>query len=252
MSEFAALLSLLLVPVAWGADLSAREIVERAVNLDLGRAIESRTRIDLVEGGKTTRSRTMLYRRRARAGLESTRVDFTAPADVKGLALLIEERPGGETDQHLYTPALRRVRRIRGSLKSQEFADTDFSYEDMERRDLDDADYRLEGEEAVEGRPCFKVAGVTKKKVRSAYGRTVSWIDRESFVLRKMELFDREGKHVKTLRTLRAEPVQGVWTILAMEMENLAKGRKTVYTTETIAYDVPLNPNLFTVSALGR
>jgi outer membrane lipoprotein-sorting protein len=235
---------------AWA--LTAREIVDKATHLDQNRSVKATTQVTVLQDGKKTKERTMSLRRASQNDTERSRIDFTAPPDIKGLALLIVEEKNGETDQHLYTPALRRIRRIRGSLKSQEFADTDFSYEDMERRNLDDSDYSLDSEEDVNGRKCYKITATTKKKVRSQYGKSVSWIDEENFVLRKMDLYDREGKLIKKLVSKKADLVSGVWTQLSLEMENLSKNRKTVYDVKEIAYDVKFDPNLFTTSALGQ
>jgi hypothetical protein len=232
--------------------MSPREIVDKSIHLDRGKSVLAETRIVVREASGKERSRSMLFRRKTIDGEDNTRVDFTAPADIKGLALLIIERPKGEADQHLYAPALRRVRRIRGSLKSQEFADTDFTYEDMERRDLDDFDYSLDGEETLDGRPCWKVEAKTKKHARSQYGRSVSWIDRENFLFRKIELYDRAGKRIKTLKSLKADLVGGTWTQLTLEMENLVKNRTTIYETLKIQYEVPLGSDLFSVNALGQ
>ncbi|MFH1016924.1 MAG: outer membrane lipoprotein-sorting protein [Pseudomonadota bacterium] len=246
------LLLLLALPCPARADLSAREIIDKSILLDAGHSVLAEARMIQTKPNGKLRSRTMRLRRKTDGEAELTRLDFTAPADIKGLSLLIVQRPGGEADQYLYTPALRRVRRIRGSLKGQEFADTDFSYEDMERKHADDSDYSLDGEEALDGRPCWKITATTKKRVRSQYGRTVSWIDKETFLFRRIDLYDRGGTKIITIRSLGSELILGIWTQTKLEMDNLQKGTKTAYENLSIRYDGPLDSSLFTVSALGQ
>jgi len=234
------------------ADLSAKDILYKSLHLDGNRSVRSEITIQVVENEKEVRTREMSYRRKVLSGLDRVRIEFLAPPDVKGMALLILDRPNGGTDQHLYTPALRRVRRIRGSLKSQEFADTDFSYEDMERRKLDDADHDLEREETINDRLCYKIISTTKKGVRSQYGKTVAWIDKETFLLHLMDLYARDGRKIKTLQSEKAEQIQGIWTQIRMEMKNTTSNRKTLYEASRVEYDVPLDENLFQTSALGQ
>jgi len=232
--------------------LTGKEIVDKSIHLDGGRSFEARTKIMVTEEEGKTKSKDMWVRKKKISGEDSTRIEFTSPADIKGMALLMIDQKDGETDQHLYVPALRRIRRIRGSLKSQDFADTDFSYEDMEKRNLDNAEFDLKGEEPFDGASCYKIESKTKKGARSQYGKTMSWIDKNTFLLKKMDLYDREGKQIKTLRSLDAKEISGVWTEMKLEMENLEKKRKTTYEVQKIAYDVNLDSNLFTTATLGQ
>ncbi len=246
------ILSIFLPPLASSAELTSKEVVQKSMNLDQGRSVSAKTRIQVFENGEKTRDREMLYRRKWIDGLEHVVVNFNSPADIKGLALLIANQKNGDSDQHLYTPSFRRIRRIRGSLKSQEFADTDFSYEDMERRDVNDSDHELETHEQVGDRPCYKIVSTTKKKVRSQYGKVIAWIDEETFLLRKMEVYGWDGKLLKTLKSVKSDLVSGVWTQLELQMENHSKNRKTNYRVSEIEYDKNLDDHIFTTNSLGQ
>ena len=71
---------------------------------------------------------------------------FTAPAEVKGVALLVVNHPDRASDQWMWTPGIERDRRIALQDRSTRFFGTDFSFEDMEERDVDQFDYTLTGE----------------------------------------------------------------------------------------------------------
>ena len=88
---------------------------------------------------------------------------FTAPAEVKGVALLIVNHPDRASDQWMWTPAIERDRRIALQDRSTRFFGTDFSFEDLEERDVDQYDYALLGEETIDGAPCWKIQSTPKQ-----------------------------------------------------------------------------------------
>ena len=94
---------------------------------------------------------------------------FQKPADVKGTGLLTFAYDDSEEndDQWLYIPELRKIKRISSKNKKGYFMGTDFTYADMGARDFDDYNYKLVGEETIEGQACYVVESLPKtKKVR--------------------------------------------------------------------------------------
>ena len=87
---------------------------------------------------------------------------FTAPAEVKGVALLIVNHPDRASDQWMWTPAIERDRRIALQDRSTRFFGTDFSFEDLEERDVDQYDYTLIGDDTVDGAACWKIQSIAE------------------------------------------------------------------------------------------
>ena len=102
------------------------------------------------------------YDRLGSHGQSKAVLRFTAPAEVKGVALLIVNHPDRASDQWMWTPALERDRRIALQDRSTRFFGTDFSFEDLEERDVDQYDYRLEGVEPLDGAACWKIQSTPK------------------------------------------------------------------------------------------
>ena len=75
----------------------------------------------------------------------------------KGVALLIVNHPDRPSDQWMWTPAIERDRRIALQDRSTRFFGTDFSFEDLEERDVNQYDYTLLGEEDDRRRRCWKI-----------------------------------------------------------------------------------------------
>ena len=66
---------------------------------------------------------------------------FTQPAEVKGVALLVVNHPDRASDQWMWTPAIQRERRIALQDRSTRFFGTDFTFEDLEERDVQRSNY---------------------------------------------------------------------------------------------------------------
>jgi len=65
-------------------------------------------------------------------------IRFTAPADIRGTGFLVWEQPGADDERFLYLPSLGRVRRIAATESQESFVGSDFTYEDISGRELDD------------------------------------------------------------------------------------------------------------------
>src|SRR5438874_10784562 len=106
--------------------------------------------------GKVTDKR-WTFERLGAHGQSKAVLRFTAPAEVKGLALLVVNHPDRASDQWMWTPAIERDRRIALQDRSTRFFGTDFSFEDLEERDVDQYDYTLVGDDAIDGAACWKI-----------------------------------------------------------------------------------------------
>ena len=92
---------------------------------------------------------------------------FTAPAEVKGVALLVVNHADRASDQWMWTPAIERDRRIALQDRSTRFFGTDFSFEDLEERDVDQYDYTLAGDDTVDGAACWKIQSTPRESKSS-------------------------------------------------------------------------------------
>ena len=90
---------------------------------------------------------------------------FKKPMDIKGTSFLSWEYddPSRDDDKWLYMPALRKVRRISGTSTNDYFMGSDFTYDDMGDRNVDEDDHTLIGEEAVNGHDCWKIKSIPRE-----------------------------------------------------------------------------------------
>src|SRR5262249_7168807 len=114
-------------------------------------------------------------------------IRFLSPAEVKGVALLIVNHPDRASDQWMWTPAIERDRRIALQDRSTRFFGTDFSFEDLEERDVDQFDYELLGEEKVDSAPCWKIRSIPREKKSSQYTSSIVWIRKDNYATARIE-----------------------------------------------------------------
>jgi outer membrane lipoprotein-sorting protein len=176
---------------------------------------------------------------------------FTAPAEVKGVALLVFNHPDRASDQWMWTPAIERDRRIALQDRSTRFFGTDFSFEDLEERDVDQYDYVLQGEETVDGALCWKIESTPKKTKSSQYTRSIVWIRKDNYAFARVESYIKANL-VRRLNYSKIENVSGFWTGRVMEMSDLTRGSRTRLTLDKLQYNVALKEEDFTLQAIRR
>jgi outer membrane lipoprotein-sorting protein len=178
-------------------------------------------------------------------------IRFTEPAEVKGVALLVINHPDRSSDQWMWTPAIGRDRRIALQDRSTRFFGTDFSFEDLEERDVNQYDYKLEGEEAIDGAPCWRIESRPRQGKVSQYARSRIWIRKDNYVAAQYENYVKD-QLARRLRQSRIENVQGIWTARQLEMADLRRNSRTILRIEKLEYNVPMKDDDFTVQALRR
>ena len=176
---------------------------------------------------------------------------FTAPAEVKGVAMLIVNHPDRASDQWMWTPAIERDRRIALQDRSTRFFGTDFSFEDLEERDVNQYEYGLAGDDTVDGTACWKIQSTPREAKSSQYTRSTVWIRKDNYAFARIENFIKE-QVVRRLAYSDIQNVQDIWTARQLEMADLRRGSRTRLTLEKLEYNVSLNDEDFTLQAIRR
>lgn len=179
---------------------------------------------------------------------------FTYPGDVKGTGFLIWDYDDikKEDDKWLYLPAMKKTRRISGkSSKTDYFMGSDFTYDDMGSRNVDEDRHSLLGEEMLDGHKCWVVQSVPVDK-REIYSKKISWIRQDCNMCVKADYYDKLDKLHRRFTIPNVVRIQGFWTTHRMEIINVQTGHKTVLEINEQKFDLKVEPNLFTVARLER
>ena len=139
-------------------------------------------------------------------------VYFQKPADVRKMVYLVDKHTakGRDDDRWMYLPGLDLVRRIAASDKRTSFVGSDFLYEDISGRNLDDDTHELiETTDKL-----FVVKNVPKKPETVEFGHYNVSIDRKTYVPVRMDFYDKKGKLYRTIESTKNETIQGFPTVV--------------------------------------
>jgi len=229
-----------------------KEIVRRSLDLMVFRSqgAEMTMTMTLRNERGETRTRKMFARTRKQEGLTRTLVRFTAPSDVAGTAFLFVENRDRDDDQHMYLPALKVVKRIVGKQKQSKFMGSDFTYADLEWRDLEQARYRALPDEKVGKDLCHVIEAEPTKK--ESYELTRSWIRKKDDVPLRIQFFDRSKRLLKVLFVKEVKPVGKTLSVTKLKMSNKQTGHSTFLSIDQIKLRDDLPADAFTVRALKQ
>ena len=191
------------------------------------------------------------YDRIGSHGASKAVLRFTAPAEVKGVALLVLNHPDRSSDQWMWTPAINRERRIALQDRSTRFFGTDFSFEDLEERDTNQFDYKLLGEESFDGAACWKLQSTPKESKVSQYTHSYLWVRKDNYSFAQIENYSK-NQLVRRAHYTDIRNDQGIWTAHQIDMLDLKRNSHTILKIEKLQYNAPMRDDAFTLQALRR
>jgi outer membrane lipoprotein-sorting protein len=250
MKRISVLTMLLLCATLLSAQ-DANSIVNSAKNRVKSDTISSRSRMVITaKNGSTTERLLDQYSKDGPNG-GRTVIVFQRPANVAGTRFLTMDTASGTTDQWIFLPELNKVRRIAASESGGSFMGTDFSYDDISSVDRDAAldTHTLLREEALNGNACHVIQSVPKD-ASFQYSKTISWIDKASYLIYKTEMYNRRGELVKTMEMSDFKDVQGRLTPMQTKISTVAAGTSTTIYMEIMRYDAPIPEAVFTTAYL--
>jgi len=191
------------------------------------------------------------YDRIGSHGMSKSMLRFVAPAEVKGVALLVVNHPDRSSDQWMWTPAIARERRIAMQDRSGRFFGTDFSFEDLEERDTNQFEYKMIGQEPIDGAMCWKIESHPKESKISQYTRSLVWIRQDNYVVVQIENFKKD-QLIRRAHYGDIQKLQNIWTPQTIEMFDVQRKSRTVLKIEMLQYNVPMKDEDFTIQAMQR
>lgn len=231
------------------AQSDARALVQEAQRRAESKSQRYEGLLQVLDNKGKVADKRWLFMRLGSHGRSKAVLRFLAPAEVKDVALLIVNHPDRASDQWMWTPALQRERRIALQDRSTRFFGTDFSFEDLEERDVDQYDYRLVGEETVDGAACWRVESTPSKNKISQYTKADVWIRQDNYAFAQVESYVKADL-VRRLKYSDFVQAQGIWTARRLEMTDLRRKSRTILTLQKLEYNVPLREEEFTLQGL--
>jgi hypothetical protein len=228
---------------------SGEELMKKsqAAFLYPGKDFKARVVMKLInkDGQERVREMTMLRKNAGEpGGNQKYFMYFFQPADVKDMTFMIHKYPAKDDDRWMFIPAISMVKRIAAQDKRSSFVGSDFTYEDVSGRDIEDDTHVVEREEKVGNRDCYVVKSIPKG-TDSDFGHKITWVDKANFLPLREEQYDKKGIHYKQFTADEIADVKGVPTAIRRTMKNLLTGHRTEAAYLKSDYDLGIDESLF-------
>jgi len=175
-------------------------------------------------------------------------VYFDKPADVKKMVFMVWKHIDKDDDRWLYLPSLDLVKRIAATDKRTSFVGSDFFYEDVSGRNVNDDVHELE--KTTDNYYVLKNTPKDPDSVEFSYFRM--WITRKTFLPATIEYFDNKGKKYREYTAMQVETIQGYPTVTRARMKDLRTASETVLEYADVVYDIGMPEEVFTERYLRR
>jgi len=225
------------------AQLSAVEILQKADEVTYAPKDQFyKSKVILIDkNGKESYREALMYQK----GTNKRFVRFTEPADIRGIGFL--SLPNDVN--YVYLPAFKKSRRIASHIKNQNFAGTDFTYEDMEALTYSEK----WKPELLRKDESHYVLNLTPREGRTSdYSKLIMYVRTDNFYPEKIEYYDKSGNLCKILTRRRIEKIGNYLIALETEMKDVKKNHTTKLILEDVKFDTNLSDDIFTVRNLER
>lgn len=201
----------------------------------------SSTMIIVDKNGNQNERKMVIYQK----GGDKRLVRFLSPASQKGISFL--SLPNDR--MYLYLPAFRKVRLIASHVKNQNFAGTDFSYDDMSSFSFAQ-EYDAQLLETTDTIYLLKLS--PKPEIEKDYSQLKMWVNKDSYVPSTIEYYNKSGNLWKILTFDNIEKIGEYQIAKQMEMKDLEKSHSTKMIINEIQLDSGLTDDIFTTRNLQR
>ena len=230
---------------------TGQEVADKVYNRSAPDNGESDMTMTLINSKNKERQRFLHQYFKDYGETEKSTMFFKSPADVKNTSFMnFSYDDDRDDDQWLYLPALKKVKRISGGSKDDYFMGSDFTYEDMEKRNPNKDEHKLLKTETLNGETCYVVESTPKEE--GQYSKRVAWVIKDKWIPLKIEFYDEDEELLKVLTIEKYEKLQGYWIIVSQLMENVQREHKTVIGLTNIKIENGIGDTYFTQRAMMK
>jgi outer membrane lipoprotein-sorting protein len=223
----------------------ARQIIQEVQKRQASKSQRYEGTLEVIGAENRVATKRWVYQRLGDFGNSKAILRFTAPADVKGVGLLIVNHTDRASDQWMWRPSIGRDQRIALQDRSTRFFGTDFSFEDLEERDVDQYDFHLAADEGA----AWKIE--TRPRKSSQYSYSYEWVKKDNYTVIKIEAYNKKGL-VRVIDYKDYEQVKGIWTPRTTEVLDVTRKSRTILKYDKVDFNLPLKEDEFTLQALRR
>jgi outer membrane lipoprotein-sorting protein len=168
---------------------------------------------------------------------------ITAPAREKGQTFLKRMN-----EMWSWNPSINRLIKLPPSMMSQGWMGSDYTNDDILRESsvVDDYTHTLEGEETIDGLPCYKIKLLAKEDADILWGSQIWWVDKKEYIALKAELYDEDGYLVRSETASDLKIMDGRLLPVYLEIVPAdAEGQKTVLRILEMKFNMKMEDSFF-------
>lgn len=176
-------------------------------------------------------------------------ITVNAPAALQGTKLLSWSTASGEDQQWLFLPRTERTRRIGDRGRKASFVNSDYTYEDMLKWQLDAYAYTYLGEKACPAGTCKAVEAVPTSR-DSIYGKMTVYYD-SKYRISQIDYYRKDSDRIWKQQIISEYTrVADTWQPALAEMTDRQAGTRTVIDWSDYRAGVDLRERAFSPNAL--
>lgn len=232
--------------LGFSADLSAKDVVERADKQFRGQSSRSTVTLKIV---RPDWSREMTMKVWSKGDGYSL-ILITAPVRDKGTTFL---KRGGEVWQ--WVPSIRRVIKIPPSMMGQSWMGSDFTNDDLvkEASVVNDYTQRFLSDTMLGDTSLYRVELKPKPDAAVVWDKIIEWVAKASLIERRAEYFDENGRMIDMMRMENLRDTGGRTIPTHLEMVPIdKKGQKTILEYQSIEFNIPLQESFFSLQNMQQ
>jgi hypothetical protein len=231
---------------------SAQKIMEGVLRQDTNHDLTMKASFQVFDAKGNSVKKEFIYRRLGMPGNTKTEVVFTAPKEIRGVALLSVDQRGFVEQQFVYTPATERVRSVVPQERTARFIGTDFTFEDIGQPVMENFRYRvIDDAGKMDGHKTYKIEAQSLDASYSQYKYIYYWVAQDVPAILFAEFYDAQARKVRVLHATDLKHEGGVWGARHTEMRTVADGTRTVFTIDSVKFNTKPDPMLLTPQGLA-
>ena len=160
---------------------------------------------------------------------------------MRKMVFMVHKHIDKDDDRWMYLPGLDLVKRIAASDKRTSFVGTNFVYEDVSGRVIDEDVHEL-----IESTDAFYMIKNTPKKPGDVeFSSYTVQIDKKTFLPMKAVYLDKNNKEYRIVEALEVQLFDGIPTVTSSKVTDLAAGSSTMAQFKSVRYDIGLDEKIF-------
>lgn len=225
--------------------ISGREIIDKSYALPEGETGRIKMIMKITRDGKSSCKEFVITMKKTGKDEKMVLVEFFKPGDIK----LLTYMHAIKDDEQWLKLSSGDVKYIAGQEKEKLFVNSNFSFEDMGSRNINDYDYKLIADKKVAGEDCYTVEAVRKSRVAGVYDRLVIFARKSDFFIVRIDFY-RDGKFFKYLENRDVKNVNGILTPYKILMMQADETGGTMLNVLEVKYNIPVQDFIFNKDSL--